>query len=122
MNRPNKYRNTPVVVDGIRFASKAEAKRYGELRLLDRAGIVRGLKLQPEYRLDIDGEHFGTYIGDFYYEEKADDLVSDWKRVVEDVKGVHTPVFRLKWRLVKALYPTIEFRLIPAARTRRAAA
>ena len=101
-----KYGNTPVVVGGRRFASKAEAKRYGELQLLERTGAIRDLRCQPRYVLDIDGDKVGTYVGDFSYEEKG-------KEVCEDVKGVQTQLFRLKWKIVKLLYPTTDFRVVP---------
>ena len=46
-----KYRAVPTVIDGIRFASKAEARRYGELRLLEQAGEIRDLVRQPRFAL-----------------------------------------------------------------------
>ena len=51
VRRPSKYRAIAAEVDGVRFHSKAEAKRYGELKLLLRAGSIRNLELQPEFRL-----------------------------------------------------------------------
>jgi hypothetical protein len=44
--KPSKYRAIPTTVDGIRFDSKREAARYGELKLLEKAGHIRGLTLQ----------------------------------------------------------------------------
>jgi hypothetical protein len=38
MTRTPKYRATPIILDGIRFDSKREAKRWAELQLLQRAG------------------------------------------------------------------------------------
>jgi hypothetical protein len=48
---PNKYRNIKTIVDGITFASKKEAKRYSELKLLERAGMITDLELQPAFNL-----------------------------------------------------------------------
>jgi hypothetical protein len=93
----NKYGAQPMVVEGIRFASRKEARRYGELRLLERAGRIRCLQLQPRYPLVVNGHDLGEYRGDFIYEENR--MV-----VVEDVKGVRTPLYRLKKKLVRALY------------------
>lgn len=93
----SKYRAVPVIVDGVRFASKREAARYGALRLLEQAGEIEALELQPRYPLVVAGEEIGTYVGDFRYRERGE-------LVLEDVKGVRTPVYRLKARLVKALY------------------
>ena len=95
MTRRNKYGNTKVTVDGITFASKAEAARYGELKLLARGGIISDLELQPSFALR--GQRGGVvckYLADFQYSE-------DGKRVVEDVKGMKTPVYRLKAKLFR---------------------
>lgn len=94
-----KYHNEPIQVDGIRFASKREAERYQELRLLERAGQISGLVVHPEFPLEVDGELVGRYIADFaYYGEQGP--------VVEDVKSTptKTAVYRLKKKLVQALY------------------
>ena len=94
-----KYRNKKTSVDGIRFDSKREANRYMELKLLERAGIIKGLKRQVPYIL-IDKSRYGRaikYVADFVYYE-------DDKLVVEDVKGVRTPVYKLKKRLMAEVY------------------
>lgn len=93
----SKYRAVPVEVDGIRFASKREAARYGVLKLLEASGEIEGLELQPRFPLVVEGARVGTYVGDFRY-------LDGGETIVEDVKGVKTPVYRLKKRLVKALY------------------
>ena len=94
----SKYRAVRTVVDGITFASKAEAARYGELKLLEKAGKIIGLQLQPSFVLLAgDGKtKVGRYVADFGY--------IDVKRgaVWEDVKGVRTPVYRLKKKMVEA--------------------
>lgn len=94
----SKYGALPTMVDGIKFASKAEARRYGALRLLERAGEIHALTLQPVYRLHVDGVPVGKYIADFQYYQRNGELV------VEDVKGLPTPVYKLKKRIVEALY------------------
>jgi hypothetical protein len=85
------------IVDGITFASKKEAKRYTELKLLERAGEISRLELQPRYDITINGVKICTYVADFRYFSKA-------KLVVEDCKGYLTPVYRIKRKLVMALY------------------
>jgi hypothetical protein len=103
----NKYRNKPTHIDGIRFASKAEAKRYQELKLLERAGEITGLRLQPRYPLyAYEKEKICDYVGDFEYFEPV-----KGKYITEDVKGVLTPVFKLKAKLFKAHYQR-EIRII----------
>jgi hypothetical protein len=94
----NKYRNIPVVVDGRRFASKREAKRYGELRMLERYGIIRDLVCQPSYRLEVNGEHICVYRADFKYFDTQHNC-----EVVEDAKGVRTQSYRIKARLMRAV-------------------
>lgn len=96
----SKYHATKTVIDGITFDSKREAKRYQELKLLERAGAIRDLKRQVRYELipafDCDGKHYRptTYIADFVYTD-----VNTGKEVVEDCKGYRTDVYRLKAKL-----------------------
>jgi|SRR6186997_866181 len=104
-----KYAAVPTVVDGVRFASKKEARRYAELRLLEQAGQIRELELQPVYVLHVSqAAHpfvrasVGKYVADFRYREGPQGLL-----VVEDVKGCKTPVYRLKKRMVAAEYGVI---------------
>lgn len=99
MKAPSKYRNVKTEVDGITFASKAEAKRYSELKLLERAGKIKELHLQPRYPLTVEGEKICTYVGDFLY---RDPLTGNY--VLEDVKGVRTAAYNIKRKLVKAIY------------------
>ena len=51
--RRHKYGAVPVEVDGIRFASKREANRYGELLMLARAREIWDLTLQPNFDLHV---------------------------------------------------------------------
>lgn len=89
-------------IDGILFASKAEAKRYFELKLLEKAGKIGPLERQYQYDLTVNGYKVGTYIADFVYIEYIDG--ADRLPHVEDVKGVRTPLYRLKKKLMKAIY------------------
>lgn len=104
--RRSKFNAARTVVDGFRFASRAEARRYSELLLRGLAGELRNLELQPRFELRAaDGTRIATYIGDFRYQEPAIvGSIADWRDVVEDVKGVVTPVYRLKRRLFEATY------------------
>src|SRR3990167_5299112 len=71
VSRPSKYRNVATTVDGIRFASKAEARRYTELKLLERAGEIISLRRQVAFPIAINGEHVCHYVADFEYQEKC---------------------------------------------------
>jgi hypothetical protein len=93
----SKYGNIKTTVDGYTFDSKKEAARYSELRLLERAGRIKGLMLQQPFRVELNRVHVFTYRADFVYFENG-------ARVVEDVKGYATPLYRLKKRILKALY------------------
>jgi hypothetical protein len=97
----SKYGAIPTTVDGIAFASKAEARRYAELRLLQQAGAIKDLACHPRWPLTVNGYKVGTYVGDFAYS----DVVSG-RFVVEDVKSppTKTPSYRLKRKLMLALH------------------
>jgi hypothetical protein len=104
----SKYKNVPTVVDGVRFASKAEAKRDYELHMLERAGKIQNVKRQPRYPLYVEGKLITTYVADWCYQEVTKDGPVF---VAEDRKGALTPAFKIKWALAKALHPEIEWRL-----------
>lgn len=87
------------MVDGITFDSKREAARYLELRLLERSGAISNLRLQPKFELHVAGQKVCRYVADFAYLD-SDTLLA----IVEDVKGIKTPVYRLKAKMLKAEY------------------
>ena len=91
-----KYNNTKIRVDGRLFDSKAEAARWQELSLLERAGEITELERQVEYELipKQKGERAVKYIADFRYVDH------EGKTVVEDTKGVKTPVWIIKRKLM----------------------
>ncbi len=93
----NKYGAIKTTVDGIKFDSKKEAARYRALVLLQKAGHISDLSLQPRFDLIINGTKIGFYKADFKYTQ-------DGKVVVEDVKGVLTPVYKIKKKMIKAIY------------------
>jgi len=93
----NKYRAVKTVVGGIKFDSKKEAARYQVLRMLERTGHIQALKLQPRFDLIINGVKCGFYKADFEY-------IDNGNRVIEDVKGMKTPIYNLKKKLVKAIH------------------
>lgn len=99
----SKYGAKRTTVDGITFASKKEARRYGELKLLAKAGRVQDLRLQPRYPLHVNGELVCTYVADFAYVAVNDNGEAE-RPYVEDVKGFKTPEYRLKSKLFKAVH------------------
>lgn len=110
-----KYNAQKTVVNGITFSSKLEAERYMQLRLLEKADEIYGLKLQTEFQIlhgYVDAEtgeknKSRYYVADFTYVDCKTN-----KLIVEDTKGMETPEFRLKWALAKSSYPEYEFRKV----------
>lgn len=98
--------------DGILFSSKMEKDRYEQLKLLVQAGEIKELQLQPRFTLieafERNGEHFLPihYVGDFSYWD-----CKKKRRVVEEVKGYETEVFKLKYKLFKHRH-NMELRVI----------
>lgn len=99
----SKYHAKKCEIDGIKFASKMEGARYVELKLLEQAGEIKDLKLQVSYPIIVNGYKICKYIADFVYKENG-------KIIVEDKKGVLTPAFRLKQKLMRAVH-NIEIRI-----------
>ena len=105
MRNYSKDRAKKTIIDGIKFDSKREADRYCELKLLEKAKEIRNLELQPRFLLqDKFKDKMGTthrkieYVADFMYIDKDD------KKIVEDVKGMMTDVYKLKKKLFLNLY------------------
>ena len=107
----NKYYNQETIVDGIKFQSKKEAQRYLELKLLQKAGEISNVELQPKFILQEKFKKKGktyreiNYIADFKYIENG-------QVVVEDVKGLKTDVFQIKHKLFEYKYLDLELRII----------
>jgi len=93
----SKYKAKKCEIDGFKFDSLKEGKRYRQLKLLEKARVIENLELQPRYDLIINDVKCGFYKADFRYIEND-------KLVVEDVKGMKTPVYNLKKKLIKAIY------------------
>lgn len=107
----HKYGAKRTEADGLAFDSKAEASRYCELSLLEQTGAISGLALQPSFQLLPSYKRGGkmvrgiTYTADFSYIENG-------VTVIEDVKGVETETFRLKWKWVQYLYPEYDWKIV----------
>ena len=110
----NKYKAIKTVVNGIEFDSRKEARRYQELLLMQKAGVIKKLDMQVKFVLipaqyDItvrygkNGKRLKdkkkllekecSYIADFVYEENG-------KQIVEDTKGVKTKDYIIKRKLM----------------------
>ena len=96
-----KYRNKKIVVNGIEFDSQKEYKRYFDLKILERCGVIQNLQMQVPFVL-IDKSKYGRaikYVADFVYTENG-------KQIVEDVKSeaTKTQFYKLKKRLMAERY------------------
>ena len=107
----SKYHARKVTRGGMTFDSAKEARRFGELSLLQKAGEISDLRCQVKYILipaqrepDTVGKRGGTikgkllerecsYLADFVYTENG-------KTIVEDVKGMRTKDYIIKRKLM----------------------
>lgn len=113
-NKKNsKYRAKKTTLDGIQFDSKKEALRWAKLKVLEEAGEIHDLQRQVKFVLipaqreaNTVGARGGTikgklierevaYYADFVYYIKGSD-----KPIVEDTKGVRTPEYIIKRKLM----------------------
>jgi hypothetical protein len=91
------------------YASKREAKRAAELKLLEQSGEIRNLREQVSFLLIpacyVNGrcvERSCKYVADFVFEEKVSD--TEWKQVVEDSKGFRDNVYKIKRKLFRQIH------------------
>lgn len=106
----HKYHAKKTTVDGITFASKKEAARYQELKILADAGMITDLRMQVGFELMPSFKYCGKtiraikYIADFVY-------IDGGRTIVEDVKGYKTDLYQLKKKLLLYKYAEwIDFR------------
>ena len=99
----NKYRNQPVQIGAEKYRSQREAKRHQDLLLLERCGEIQRLQREVPFVLAVgvvlDGRRKPPlrYVADFVYVHKG-------VQVVEDAKGVRTPLYRAKRHLMASVH------------------
>lgn len=91
----HKFRAIPVSLEGIKFASKKEARRYQELKLLQKAGELIFFLRQTPFHLPGNVK----YVSDFMC------FWQDGTVTIEDVKGIRTPMYILKKKQIESIYP-----------------
>jgi hypothetical protein len=108
----NKFGAKRTTLGSKTFDSKAEARRYSELLLLERAGTITALECQPVYPLILNGVPIKDYRGvvrkfkgDFRY-------VKDGLTIIEDVKGKDNPMSRFKRDVFHACYPHLRVEIV----------
>lgn len=109
----SKYHSKKVSIQGEVLDSKKEARRFLELQMLEKAGRISGLQRQKkfvlvpaQYEPETTGPRGGkikgkllerevAYYADFvYFDEEEKDFV------IEDTKGVRTPEYIIKRKLM----------------------
>ena len=93
----SKYGNKKIVIDGYKFDSLAEGRRYGKLKILELRGDISKLEIHPRFDLHVNSKKICAYVADFQYIESG-------IKIVEDVKGVKTAVYRIKNKMMMAEY------------------
>jgi hypothetical protein len=86
LKKKHKYNATRTEVDGIKFMSAKEAKVYQKLKLCEKAGSIKNLRLQVRYDLIRPTK----YIADFVY------IDNNGNEIVADAKGCKTPEYKRK--------------------------
>lgn len=107
--RPGRSKYSAIKTDcahGHLHDSKMEARRCDELHVLEAQGLIQRLEQQPVFPVIVGDKVICKYIADFAWFTKD-------CRVIEDCKGVTTPVFNLKKKLVEACHPGTVITLYP---------
>jgi len=117
-----KYGNKKVTADGKKFDSIIERDRYYFLSAMQREGKIRNLQCQVRFDCVVNGEKICAYVADFVYSvvlterlkltvpffgdanNATAQTIYETRKVVEDVKGCVTPMFRIKAKLMKAVH------------------
>ena len=106
----NKYNARKTKIGNLTFDSGLEAARYLALVEMEKAGEINHLKVQPRFNITIggipimrrsnrypNGRHL-TYVADFSYTD-----TERLERIIEDVKGQRTDVYKIKKALMEAM-------------------
>lgn len=111
INPKSKYQSVECYVGGVKFQSRLEGRRYAQLLVMQQAGEIKDLSLQPVFLIQeaVTDPHTNEklkpihYRGDFLYTD------STGQKVCEEVKGFFTDLAKLKLKLVIPRYPDIRF-------------
>lgn len=109
----NKYKNLPASLDGIRFDSQREARRYYELTLLKRAGEIEDVVHHPRFELQPTFKKNSMTYRAIVYEADFKVIHADGHIGIEDVKGGPlTKEFRIKQKLFEYKYPDLTISIV----------
>jgi len=110
----NKYGAKKEVVDGYKFDSRKEARRYVSLKMLQMAGDITDLAVHPKFILQEGFMWRGKkirpiiYIADFMYQEEGITIVED----VKGGKSMITALAKVKIKMFKKKFPELIFRIV----------
>jgi len=102
----NKYRNKKTIYNDVLYDSMREAAYARELDLRIKAKDIITWSGQPKFPIVVNGKKICTYIADFEV------MNNNGTIAYIDVKGIETKDFKLKWKLVQALYPEMNFKIV----------
>lgn len=109
--KQSKYGAKKVVIDGIKFDSQKEGNHYLELKLIEKQGLIKDLRMQVRFELQPSYKKNGKtiraiyYVADFTYIDKKTN-----KMIVEDTKGFRTEVYKLKKKILEYKFPEMEIK------------
>lgn len=98
----SKYGASKAIINGITFHSRAEAARYSDLVRMQAAGVISDLQLQVRFPLMGVGSALLRIVSEGYPKGRVVNYVADFvyteagQTVIEDVKGMATPEYKLK--------------------------
>tara|TARA_R110000803_G_scaffold79132_1_gene144630 strand:+ start:25 stop:381 length:357 start_codon:yes stop_codon:yes gene_type:complete len=96
----NKFGAKKTEFMGMKFDSKWEAERYGQLYLKFERGEIEELDRQIRFNILVNDQKICAYVADYTYYETDEN--GERQYIVEDAKGVETPEFKLKKKLMLA--------------------
>lgn len=104
--KASKYSSVITTYGGILYHSKKEAAYAEELDTRVRCKDIRSWERQVRIPLDVNGAHICDYVMDFVITHN-----DETKEFVE-VKGFEKPEWKLKWKLLQAIFPTLRLTLV----------
>ena len=102
----NKYNNVPKRYNGRTYHSTLEAEFAQVLDLMKKGKLIKEIKPQPSFRLDVNGKHICNIIPDFFVIDKDD------QEIIYEVKGKETDTWKIKAKLFQALYPQYKYEVV----------
>ena len=104
--RSKYFSKTARCLQGHLHHSRLEAGYCNQLEVARKAKLIKSFETQKMFRLVVNGKTICQHTPDFLV------TLLDGRQEVHETKGMALPVWRLKMKLFKALYPEIPYRVI----------